>query len=180
MKLFKYEGYNVVVDPEALLLKPFKAIWDKFKDKEEAKQYLDFIYFYCDPRSDFMIIEDQEERLDEISKQILGEKKKFKITKEVQDAIDFYIGFKPASVRLLESAKGLASKIQRKMDNLDLDSDLELDNTMNALKILKELPQVTKSIAEAEKAVNTDMQQVGGKARGSAEKKILEDGFSDF
>ena len=38
MKLFKYEGYKITISEEALLLKPFKAIWkiDKSLNKEKA------------------------------------------------------------------------------------------------------------------------------------------------
>jgi hypothetical protein len=40
IKLFKLDDYEVTVEPEALLLKPFKTIWDrdKSKDKSLAKQ----------------------------------------------------------------------------------------------------------------------------------------------
>ena len=70
MKLFKYEGHRVVISPEALALKPFRRIWerDKSEDKGKALQELSFIYFYCDPRSDYKIIMDDDERLEEIKK----------------------------------------------------------------------------------------------------------------
>lgn len=29
IKLFKYESYQLTVEPEALLLKPFKIIWNR-------------------------------------------------------------------------------------------------------------------------------------------------------
>lgn len=37
MKLFKYEGYNITIEPEALLLKPFKKIWDRDRSKEKKR-----------------------------------------------------------------------------------------------------------------------------------------------
>ena len=54
IRLFKYEGYTISVEPEALLLSPFKAIWDRdtTQDKRVAMQELGFLYFMCDPRSD--------------------------------------------------------------------------------------------------------------------------------
>ena len=38
MKLFKYEGYKVVISEEALALKPFKQIWnrDRTANKDKA------------------------------------------------------------------------------------------------------------------------------------------------
>ena len=42
IRLFQYEGYEVKVSPEALLLAPFKAIYkrDKHKDKTLARMFL--------------------------------------------------------------------------------------------------------------------------------------------
>ena len=47
IKLFKYEGYKLNISEEALLLKPFKEIWqrDKSKSKDRAFQELGYIYF---------------------------------------------------------------------------------------------------------------------------------------
>ena len=47
IKLFKYEGYKLNISEEALLLKPFKEIWqrDKSKNKDKALQELGYIYF---------------------------------------------------------------------------------------------------------------------------------------
>lgn len=55
MKLFKYEGYNLTISEEAMLLKPFKVLWkrDKARNKENALQELGYIYFMEDPRSDY-------------------------------------------------------------------------------------------------------------------------------
>ena len=38
MRLFKYEGYKLTISEEAMLLKPFKAIWkrDRTQNKEKA------------------------------------------------------------------------------------------------------------------------------------------------
>ena len=38
MKLFKYESYQVTIEPEALTLKPFKVIWDRDKSKHKATE----------------------------------------------------------------------------------------------------------------------------------------------
>jgi len=64
MRLFKYEGYNLSISEEAILLKPFKAIWnrDKSKGKQVALQELGFVYFMEDPRSDYKMYLDREER----------------------------------------------------------------------------------------------------------------------
>ena len=91
IKLFKYENYTVTISEEALLLKPFKKIWlrDKSKYKERALSELGFIYFYCDPRSDYQYLIDDEERATAI-KQGEGLSKDWKPDSLVEEAIDFY------------------------------------------------------------------------------------------
>ena len=37
MKLFKYEGYKIVIEPEILTLKPFKKIWERDKSANKNK-----------------------------------------------------------------------------------------------------------------------------------------------
>ena len=70
IKLFRYEGFKVTVEPEAIMLLPFKALWDRdtTRDKRKAMQELAFIYFMCDPRSDYQYLIDEESRMNEIKK----------------------------------------------------------------------------------------------------------------
>ena len=37
MKLFRYEGYNITISEEALLLKPFQVLWKGIGHKESRK-----------------------------------------------------------------------------------------------------------------------------------------------
>ena len=72
MKLFRYEGYNITISEEALLLKPFQVLWkrDRSQGKQKALMELGYCYFMEDPRSDYQMYIDRDER----SKQIkLGE-----------------------------------------------------------------------------------------------------------
>lgn len=91
MKLFKYESYEVRVAPEALLLKPFKKLWDrdKSKSKDKAVQELSFLYFYCDPRSDYQYLIDDEDRLEAV-KEGIGFDKDWKPDVLLKAAIAFY------------------------------------------------------------------------------------------
>lgn len=72
MKLFKYENYEIVISEEALMLKPFRVLWnrDKTSGKSKALQELSFIYFMYDPRSDYMFIIDEEVRFNDITSSI--------------------------------------------------------------------------------------------------------------
>ena len=64
MKLFKYDSYKVVISEEALAIKAFRDIWeaDGSEDKRLAVQELGYVYFMCDPRSDYMVISEEGER----------------------------------------------------------------------------------------------------------------------
>ena len=68
MKLFKYEGYKVVISEEALALKPFKQIWnrDRTANKDRAISELAYIYFMEDPASDYQYLVDRDERSEAI------------------------------------------------------------------------------------------------------------------
>ena len=72
MKLFKFEGYKVIIEPEALLLKPFRLIWerDKKETKEKAINELGFVYFFANELSynfdavDFISVNTRREKHD--------------------------------------------------------------------------------------------------------------------
>ena len=68
MNLFELENNVVVFSPQALLITPFKEIWDKdkTKDKRNAMKAMSFIYYMSDDRSDYMYLLDEEERTDVI------------------------------------------------------------------------------------------------------------------
>ena len=68
MKLLKYENYTLTFEPEILTLKVFKKLHqrDKTKDKHKFIEELGFIYFYADPRSDYQIYTDEDERKKQI------------------------------------------------------------------------------------------------------------------
>ena len=93
MKLFRYEGYKVTISEEAMMLKPFRVIWerDKTKTKQTALLELGYIYFMCDPRSDYMEISDKDDR----SKAIIEAEgmDNWKADRTVTDAMSFYEGF---------------------------------------------------------------------------------------
>ena len=96
IKLFKYEGYKVVISEEAFALKPFRQIWqrDKTVNKDKAIMELGFIYFFCDPRSDYQYLVDDKERMEAI-KEGEGLPPKWAPDRIVTEAMEFYKSFKP-------------------------------------------------------------------------------------
>ena len=176
MKLFKYEGYRIVISEEALLLKPFKKIWDRDKTKNKEKAYMElgFIYFYCDPRSDYQYLTDEEERLKSI-KEGEGIPDKWSPDNIVKEAMNFYNGFKPTSALLLEDTRNMVNGYRAKLREITKDmSDLEIKDIKDIGAIIKQIPALVKDLDEAERAVSKEIIE-SNKVRGSQEKSIYED-----
>ena len=183
MKLFKYEGYEVRVSPEALNLKPFKKLWnrDKTKDKEKAMLELSFIYFYCDPRSDYQYILDDEDRMIAV-KEGIGLPENWKLDAAMMDAVTFYKTFDTHSAMLMRLAAEGVEKVKKAM------KDLEPTDTGTAkkapitvvkeyLSVLKLIPEVASMLKEAEKSLNEEAEF--GEAKGSIEKTLFDDGLDN-
>ncbi len=176
MKLFKYEGYEVKVAPEALTLKPFKKIWnrDKSKDKERAMMEFGFLYFYCDPRSDYQYIIDEEDRLNAV-KSGQGFPEDWKPDATLKNAMEFYSTFDTSSAMLLRAAMKAVKKVQDTLDELNPDDTKSLKEYLTALKMI---PEVASMIQDAEKALNEEIEY--GEAKGSIEKTLFDDGLDNI
>lgn len=177
IKLFKYEGYKIVISEEAFALKPFRQIWqrDKTINKEKAIMELGFIYFFCDPRSDYQFLVDDNERLEAI-KEGEGLPTKWEPDKILKEAMDFYMSFKPISALLLEDTRFMVNKYRKRLRSQEFD-DLEVKELKEVGALIKQIPSLVKDLDEAEKALNSEMRN-SGKMRGQGEKTIFEDGLN--
>lgn len=177
IKLFRYEGYKVVIDPEALLLKPFKQIWnrDKTQDKNKALMELGFIYFFCDPRSDYQYLIDEDERKKAI-KEGEGLPLKWEPDKVVQEAMRVYESFKPTSALLLEDTRFMVNKLRLKLRQMDFD-ELEVKEFKEITSIVKQIVPLIEDLDKAEKTLTSELKS-SSKMRGSGEKTIFEDGLA--
>ena len=179
MKLFKYEGYKITISEEALLLKPFKEIWqrDKSKNKDKALQELGYIYFMSDPRSDYQYLVDEEERSKSI-KEGEGIPNNWNPDKAVLDAITFYKSFKPTSALLLEDTRFAVDKLRKLLREIDLtqtDDKGKPIYTLNTITAtIKQIPSLVKDLDEAEKTLSKEIME-SSKVRGSQEKSMYED-----
>lgn len=177
IKLFKYEGYKIVISEEAFALKPFRQIWqrDKTLNKEKALMELGFIYFFCDPRSDYQFLVDDNERLEAI-KEGEGLPAKWEPDKVLKEAMDFYMSFKPISALLLEDTRFMVNKYRKRLRSQEFD-ELEVRELKEVGALIKQIPSLVKDLDEAEKALNSEMRN-SGKMRGQGEKTIFEDGLN--
>ena len=179
LKLFKYEGYKIVISEEAFALKPFRQIWqrDKTVNKDKAIMELGFIYFFCDPRSDYQYIIDEESRKASI-KEGEGLPNDWEPDNLVLEAMEFYKTFKPASALLLEDTRVAVDKLRTLLREIDLGA---LDDkgkpiyTLNTITAtIKQIPTLVKDLNEAEAAIAKEIAQ-SNKVRGAQEKAMYED-----
>lgn len=182
IKLFKYnqDNYSVDVEPEALMLKPFKKIYEGEKNKEFAKQIFAFIYFFADPRSDYQYIIDKSSRIEAI-KQGLGLKSTWQPNEDIIEAIKFYESFKPVSAMLLEDTRVAVDKLRQALREIDFNQVDDKGKPIYPLNTLtstiKLIPSLVKDLNEAEKALNSEIRS-NAKARGGQEKTLFDDGIN--
>lgn len=179
MKLFKYEGYKVVISEEAFALKVFRQIWnrDRSVNKDKAIMELGYVYFMIDPRSDYQYLVDEEER----SKAIIdgeGLPSNWKPDKIVTEAMQFYSRFKPTAALLLEDTRVAVEKLRKLLRDIDLQETDDKGRpvyTLNTITAtIKQVPSLAKDLDEAERALASEMRNEG-KMRGQGEKTIFED-----
>ena len=179
MKLLTYEGYNLTIDPMLLTLKPFKALWvrDKTIKKERAISEIAYIYFMCDPRSDYQYIIDPEERSKAI-KEGEGLKPSWQPDGTIKEAMKLYESFKTTSALLLEDTRYAVDKLRKQLRDIDLDATDDKRKPIYTLNVItstiKQIPGLVKDLDEAERALAKEIAQ-SDKVRGTAEKAIYED-----
>ena len=183
IKLFKKEGLDIVISEEAYLLKPFADIWkrDKSKNKVTAQLELAFIYFFADPRSEYQMYNDPEERRKMIVEG-LGMESGWAPSPLVTEAITFYESFKPVSAKLLDSTRGLINKLSAFLEEINFhavdDKGKPLYQPNTITNTIKQLPALVSTLNEVEKTMNSDIEESSA-IRGSMRKAVGEDAF-DF
>ena len=174
MRLFKRDGYNLVISDEAYALKAFRQIWnrDKSHSKERAITELGYCYFMEDSRSDYKYIIDEQERKEAI-KQGEGMKDNWEPDTTVKEAQTLYASFKTTSELLLDDTRMLVDKYRMKLRSMDL-TELDIKETKELGAIIKLIPSMVKDLDEAERAIAKELAQ-NDKVRGAQEKAIYED-----
>lgn len=174
MRLFKRDGYNLVISDEAYALKAFRQIWnrDKSLSKERAITELGYCYFMEDSRSDYKYIIDEQERKEAI-KQGEGMKDNWEPDTTVKEAQALYASFKTTSELLLDDTRMLVEKYRMKLRSMDL-AELDIKETKELGTIIKLIPSMVKDLDEAERAIAKELAQ-NDRVRGAQEKAIYED-----
>lgn len=185
MNIVKYENFSVKVEPELLLLKPFRKLYnaDRTVGKDKFLDFMSLVYFVYDPRSDFNYILDEEARIQEVC-QANGLKYKG-FDKTEQECIDIYKKMTTtASLKLLQDTRLSIEKLSEFLAQLDYnerdDKGRLVNNVAQVISAIDKIPQLIKSLMAAEKAVNKEIIEEGRARGGNEAKHIAEDGIDAF
>jgi len=160
MRLFDLKNDIVSFSEEALLLKPFRILWDrdKSKNKSLAAAELSAIYFYADYKSDFSDIMEEEEKLKLIKSYIVGMPENWQPDEVFNKAVEFYKERScTQSIKLLESTRRTVSKITTYLDNVDLN---EVDKQGKLKFNVKQILDTISDAGDLPTALNKLEQQV--------------------
>lgn len=183
MHIIEYNNYTIEPTQEAFLIKPIRDLFnkDKSKTKEKFLQQMSVLYFYADPRSTYNYIVDDDERLQAIIEQE-GLPKDFKITEDLDKALQEYKKHTiTTSYLLLQDTKIAVDKVRQFLREVDLtavdDKGKPLYTINSITQAIKQIPQLSKDLLEAEKIVSKEIEEQG-RARGGNNKTLFEDGIN--
>lgn len=156
MKVFDIRDHNVFITPETLSIEIFKKIFneDKSKDKTHAHDVITFIYHTCDSNSPYA-----DHPLNEKDKRVIEEvlvDKKFKVTKDIEEARDIYkrLILTPLE-RLLKSTKNSIQDITDYLNEKTTDPDelkIKLDMMSKFSKFINEYQGLEKTVKKEKEA----------------------------
>lgn len=179
MKLFKYEGFNIEIAPQALRLKAFRDLYerDTSKDKSRAIDELTFVYFFTDPRSDYMITSDEDSRINAI-KADMGLPSNWTPDDKVMKAVELYKSFRPVSAMLLDDAYYMINKLRERMRNVDYDERDEKGRPLytfeSVTKTVMKIPELVDVLGKAVDRVNKDILEQEKASGTTIEQTILD------
>lgn len=171
MRVIELQDNIIKISPEALGLAFFKVLWsrDKSKNKEQAYKDISYVYYFSDFNSPFYIHPpDQREGL---IKQYVFNDLKFKVDKEIEEAIKAYEELnKTPSMRMLEATIIAIHKMEAYLRKVNYD-EVDIDKIA---KFIERLPMLQNSVNTAIEICKKEV--VGNtKVRGNASVGMFED-----
>ena len=186
MKLFKMKDWQLSVDEEVWGLLPFKKILerDKSKEKEIAFAEILFIWYWCDVKSDYLLMKEND-RFKELIKDIPGLPKNWKKDKVIDEAIELYKKLsrtiiQDLYIKALQSAQDVGNYLANTKELLN-ERDLKgtpVTKLPDITRGLKDVKIIMKDLKLAEKEVIKDIEDNEGKQKGSKSFATFEDGLS--
>ena len=185
MKLFEYKNHKLKISDEALTLEVFKKIHqaDKTKGKEIAFKEIAFIYHMCDVKSDYLIINNEDERIEEVKKDV-GLPDEWIPNTQVKVGMDFYKErtISPTMSLYLNSVKAALDTGQYLSNTGALlaernSSGAPIVKLSEITSALDKISKIIKDLKASEKEIIKEQQEKEGRMKGSREMSIFEEGL---
>lgn len=181
---FDKENIEVIYSPLLLTLKPFKDLIDrdKSKKKELAIKEISFIAFYADIRSMYMYITDDQEREEELIKD-LELPKKWKKDSLINIAIDFYKQDRSINSILYSSACKSALDVAQYLQTTDIllkerDDNGKVVTDINKITAaLEKVPKIMSNLNIANEELIKEQKITEGRNKGARTFNMFEDGI---
>ena len=174
MKLIKYENYEISIADEAMLVKPFRKLFhqDRSARKERFLEQMSIIFFVYSPASDYYYITDEDERLKEVIEQQGIEN--FTPSADFKAAVEIYKEMNQTpEVMLLEDTYSFIEKSRELLRDIDYKSIEDPKDQFNTMKTgmatVALIPKLMKDLSAARRAVEKELEEDSGKARGTQE-----------
>jgi len=178
MKIFSLRDFNIIVEPEVLLVPEFKTLWDRDKSKSKNKVYdeLKYIYFVYDSASPYSNMP-KEARETTVKMDVMKDKK-YKPDEQVNSAIKKFLDLsETSSQRLLISVKNKIDEIAISLDETPYTDD----NSAEQIKAIDSTGKLIERLQYLEEVVNKEKVK-GEHRRGNRGTRLFEnrDSMSNF
>lgn len=185
MKLFEFKNWELTVREEAWGLAPFANILkrDKTKDKTKALKEMLYIWHFCDIKSDYQYISDEDERSEAIRKD-LNLPASWKHDKVIKEAVECYRKHSVTIIqKLYMNSLISAQEIGNYLANtkaLLAERDAHGKVVTDIAKITSSVQKVPKLMADlkaAYKEVVKEQEDMDNRQKGSRKMNMFEDGL---
>lgn len=177
MKLIQVSNYELKIADEALLVRPFRKLWnqDRTLKKELFYKQMSVIFYTYSPSSNYSYIVDERERMKEVlSQEGITD---FHPTADFKEAVETYKKLtRTPSTELLADVRLTIDKVRQALNSVNF-NDLEEKDKVSALNtvtsVVGKIPKLVKDLADAEKAVTKELEETTN-ARGSQELTVFD------
>jgi hypothetical protein len=167
MNLFTLDNNRVTFSPEALIIKEFKALWDRdtSRTKDNAVEELSYVFYMSDYKSPYLSY-DADARENKIIGDIIT-RSKWKVDQCIKDAAQKYSELQETpSMGLLKDAECALDKIRHYFRNVDVTDDESGAATKNLISNVEKLGGVIKGLSSLRELVDREISETR-KMRGA-------------
>lgn len=160
MNLFTLDNGKVKFSPEALLVKEFKALWDRdsSKQKDNAVEELAYVFYMSDYKSVYLAYDSSARELKVIGDVI--SKKGWKPDDKIKEACSKYAELQETpSMGLMKDAECALDKIRYYFRHVDVTEDVDGSLTKTLIANVEKLGGVIKGLSSLRELVDKEVSE---------------------